>query len=1248
MQYGADYGGEIGAEEANSAWVELRCVEAGRGGDGGGDGICSMALDSCKELVWVGTNSGMLHAHIAVDLQRVVSVQVSGGGAMGATRDIRSIVTSASSVLCAVPAGLCVLSKGGVVRNTLYADAISQPRALALNPVSDGQICIGGASRTLAVVDWENGRILRQAALRGASGVTDATWSEPSSGSSVCIFGTQTGRISLCDPSTMREVNAAVAFAGSITSVSCNGFTLATTGCSPHGGVAYMEQTVKMFDIRQMNTPLPSIPFPAAPVCSAFDDWTNEVYCGGAGMALWALSPNGVLQCFDCSQPPEYFPLSPELHLDASQDSFTCMAVSKQGLLVLADSGGFIHEWSASEFAQVNPNSEPLFENTISKGPTSQPTSELSHRLNQLLVDDNNPVKIPRFIPPVEKQTYLSDMVFKHLDKPDKKIQPRVEGFNPEPSYESAFARRPWGGVSPRLLESVINSVKKQGSVGYAQAPPGFRRNTTDGHKAFPSLERRRNIRRNWKANGKDGAENQHRRFQPNDDSGDENNPETSSIASCVLTPTGRSKYIEMDLVAAESLEGFDFLKYNPSGLFCGLENTLSNIYVNAAVQALYFTPPLRHAMLKHTCNREECIACELGFLFHMIDLGGPGMACEAGNFTKAFSKMANAEALGLLDGKLSLPPSQRIENFTRYLLEQLHQDLKDDESLSAVSLLLGGDCLSTGKYSASGNLWERWSRPFQHTLEYESKKPCDSFCELLEHSLHRDLDPTRAFCEVSGTYEMMSSHRKLITLPNMMLLGSNTKDKKAIEWWGADGISNGINVDLMRCPSREEELGGVAETVMGKRKRLLESFKVDIDDDGVHVADISDENESLFGFNNSSNRQDESIGATNTAVESEHSGDISAKYDLAFVIAFVPPTHGEATAMTTNVRGHLVAYIKVPEAYKEWKRASGVDMVTKGPSVESSGWYCFNDFVIAPCSGFEEVAAFDVRWKVPCLMAYVRRDISARMEVYGSKSEENKVNLRDVIGSERSNGAYGLFDDEETPEKGTMFALDCEFVMTGRDEAILYGDGTRRVVSPAKMALGRVSVIRASGPRKGLALIDDYVEVKETVVDYLTRFSGLTDGDLNATTSRFEVKPLKTVYRRLRSLVDVGCVFIGHGLKKDFRIINFVVPANQVIDTVTLFREGTRRRLLGLRFLTMALLEGEIQTHTHDSIEDADAALKLYDLYKELVGDGSEERMQLFRQLITSLYSYGYSKNFQADVNDPFKIETQVGSRRN
>ena len=79
------------------------------------------------------------------------------------------------------------------------------------------------------------------------------------------------------------------------------------------------------------------------------------------------------------------------------------------------------------------------------------------------------------------------------------------------------------------------------------------------------------------------------------------------------------------------------------------------------------------------------------------------------------------------------------------------------------------------------------------------------------------------------------------------------------------------------------------------------------------------------------------------------------------------------------------------------------------------------------------------------------------------------------------------------------------------------------------------------------LVMTDDYVLPSEPVMDYLTRFSGLTAEDLDPATSRHNLVTSRTAYLKLRYLIDRGCVLVGHGLKKDFRIINIFVPPSQV-----------------------------------------------------------------------------------------------------
>lgn len=221
-----------------------------------------------------------------------------------------------------------------------------------------------------------------------------------------------------------------------------------------------------------------------------------------------------------------------------------------------------------------------------------------------------------------------------------------------------------------------------------------------------------------------------------------------------------------------------------------------------------------------------------------------------------------------------------------------------------------------------------------------------------------------------------------------------------------------------------------------------------------------------------------------------------------------------------------------------------------------------------------------------------------------------------------------------ERPGPDTIIALDTEFVAVRQPEIEMNSDGERETIRPIVYALARASVIRGQGEGEGMPLMDDYIVIKEPIVDYLTSYSGITREDLDPRTSKHCLLPLKVVYKKLWILLNLGCKFLGHGLKQDFRVINIHVPKTQVIDTIDLFFLKSRLRKLSLAFLAWYLLKEDIQLETHDSIEDARTALKLYKKFLEFHDAG------VLETILQDIYRAGRDVNFKPPRKDGLELD--------
>ena len=203
---------------------------------------------------------------------------------------------------------------------------------------------------------------------------------------------------------------------------------------------------------------------------------------------------------------------------------------------------------------------------------------------------------------------------------------------------------RPIPEVNPQLLEA----MKMVGTIGYAPNNCSLKRNCIPEY--FKSTER--------------------------ESQDHENNVDTKDSTAAYKSSVPR-RYKKTEIkIGKMGQDDFDFDQYNKTS-FCGLEASLPNSYCNAMLQVLYFTDKLRIIILNHFCSRESCLACELSYLFHMLDLGH-GIPCQPANFLRALRTIPETSALGLIFSEASSMSKTNvprlIQSWNRFILHQIHQ----------------------------------------------------------------------------------------------------------------------------------------------------------------------------------------------------------------------------------------------------------------------------------------------------------------------------------------------------------------------------------------------------------------------------------------------------------------------------------------------------------------------------------------------------------------------------------------------
>ncbi|KAK6637726.1 hypothetical protein RUM44_008148 [Polyplax serrata] len=123
-----------------------------------------------------------------------------------------------------------------------------------------------------------------------------------------------------------------------------------------------------------------------------------------------------------------------------------------------------------------------------------------------------------------------------------------------------------------------------------------------------------------------------------------------------------------------------------------------------------------------------------------------------------------------------------------------------------------------------------------------------------------------------------------------------------------------------------------------------------------------------------------------------------------------------------------------------------------------------------------------------------------------------------------------------------------------------------------------------------GRTVYDSFVKPENTIIDYNTRFSGITAKDLKKGNA---AKNLKDVQNDLMGFINADTILIGHGLENDLKALKMI--HSTVIDTSVIFPHyyGLPFRR-SLKSLVNSFLKRDIQSCGHDSFEDARACMEL------------------------------------------------------
>ncbi|KAK1932829.1 exonuclease family protein [Babesia divergens] len=612
-----------------------------------------------------------------------------------------------------------------------------------------------------------------------------------------------------------------------------------------------------------------------------------------------------------------------------------------------------------------------------------------------------------------------------------------------------------------------------------------------------------------------------------------------------------------------------DKMKYEDRTMFAPMVGSFPGDLAQVFVQVFFFLSKLE-SLMYHCCEVEHCLACQVGFALHMLHVAhenrkGGFMKEDSGGRVVRRREMQVTQLQELMPVYRSETSTSAVQRLLIWIIEKINSELEN-------------------YYSQVENGYQNVDFQLIKSVFGFSKK-VESTC-LNGHQTHKivenELFMDYKHLQSGKSYEdEMASYCVECSKPIM------TKYKTEVH--------RSPNFMIIRCEHEGDDISEVQECI---------------------------------NFNDD-------------------------PYTIVTIIFSVP------SADTSN---RLLAYVRVPQEMKG-----------------NEEWLLINDGYVCELSSEDigEMFDFTPRWKQPIILIYRKDNIGAIkpivpiltgdftvVNVHGRIVPLPTPDRNMPIPASIFTSEYNIAHNPKAHDKTRTFvplsleellaihreqfivALDVECVKAGNEtsgpsrhlnvldqsvsECSVDNMGHRKTFiythkysdEHQLSTLARVSAVRGSGDAIGIPFLDHYIYRRKPPKDYLTRFSGIHQGDLDLKSSVHWLTTRKAIYMKIRYLIDAGCKILGHGLEQDFKMLNIVVPQDQIIDTVELYRLPGKR-YISLQFLAAQVLNQRIQQDEHDSIEDAKTALDLYRKYLEYKANGRLE------DVLKSLYDIGYKTSW-------------------